>query len=111
MYAPMMTIHKIYQPSTPLAFWLAGVVAFTAVLVSGVAYTDRQASADRTHSTYATTEETIGVEAAAEACDGVIFRDEDPSCFGLRETQMRAPVLVTPLGTGRQYSLLQTFGS
>lgn len=109
MYAPMMTIHKIYQPSAPLVLWLAGVMAFTAVLISGVAYTDRQASADRTHATQMLKEENLEIEASAEACDGIIFRDEDPSCFGLRETQMRAPVLVAPLSAERQYSLLQTY--
>ena len=83
----MMTIHKIYHPSTPTAIWAGGIAAFVAVLGLGIAtFGDgADAQADRIANipvaAHAVATEGEAGAQPASACDGVIFRDEDPQCF------------------------------
>ncbi|MAA96704.1 MAG: hypothetical protein CMN87_17605 [Stappia sp.] len=83
----MMTIHKIYQPSAPALIWAGSIAAFAAVLGLGVAtFGDAaDAQADRISNipiaTHAVATEGEAGAQQASACDGVIFRDEDPQCF------------------------------
>lgn len=82
----MMTIHKIYQPSTPALVWGGSLAAFVAVLGFAIGSLGGVADAETAQIVAgplpAAVEATVS-EQPAQVCDGVIFRDEDPLCFAL----------------------------
>jgi hypothetical protein len=99
----MMTIHKIHQPSSAMAIWTTGVAALAAVLTIGVV-TLGEASARHYEATTSTQVLAANQEQArtaniADACKGVIFRDEDPLCFEVRKPDWTAPAQLKLIGT------------
>ncbi|MBL6431181.1 MAG: hypothetical protein HPM95_08125 [Alphaproteobacteria bacterium] len=72
----MMTNYEKYHPYSPIALWVTGILVFGATLGAGVATIGTVADAapqlDRLASTEADTP-------TYKDCDGVIFRDADPS--------------------------------
>lgn len=81
----MMTIYEKYQTSLPIALWVSGMLALAGLLALGVPFYGSAANARHT---------TVEVSPPAPAqtfagpggarCTGVIFREEDPACFGSR---------------------------
>ncbi len=90
----MMTIHKIHQLSLPIALWGAGVAVFAATLSLGVAFSDVEASANATAMQPAAAQTRVLASTVEPACEGIIFREEDPDCFA-GDTDQVAPALPT----------------
>lgn len=89
----MMTIHKIHQLSLPIAMWGAGIAVFAATLGLGVAFSDAGASVEALEQKPAMTQSSAIASTIEPACDGIIFREEDPDCFSGGTASERMPTL------------------
>ncbi|WP_186395050.1 hypothetical protein [Stappia sp. TSB10GB4] len=114
----MMTIHKIHQPSTPIALWGAGVVLLVATLGAGLAASDVDAAAKsvatlqpfaQEHVILSGKEERAIARTVEAVCGGIIFREEDPDCFAGTAPE-KNPVMAEP-ATGTPALPAQPSGS
>lgn len=100
-----MTIHRIYQASPPTLIWAGSVAAFVAVLGVGVASFGEMADADgKRVANIPLAAHSVATEGEAGAgqplaCDGVIFRDEDPQCFATTPAGDTGPHPASRIGT------------
>ncbi|WP_428696769.1 hypothetical protein [Stappia sp.] len=88
----MMTIHKIHQLSLPIAMWGAGIAVFATTLSLGVAFSDVEASVEALEQQPAMTQSRAIASTIEPACEGIIFREEDPDCFSGGPASEAAPM-------------------
>ena len=88
----MMTIHKIHQLSLPIAMWGAGIAVFATTLSLGVAFSDVEASVEALEQQPAMTQSRAIASTIEPACEGIIFREEDPDCFSGGSASEAAPM-------------------
>lgn len=72
--------------------WGAGIAVFATTLSLGVAFSDVEASVEALEQQPAMTQSRAIASTIEPACEGIIFREEDPDCFSGGSASEAAPM-------------------